>query len=272
MSKKLILFDLDDTLLTDQKTVCEENYKAMEEAKAAGHILCAATGRSIEGTRRLFRRLEVEVPYILAFQGSLLYESSTDSVLASDVIPEEDVIDVLTAAYADGLYGQTYDEKQILIPRATMDFERYNAISHEDYMVFSDMTDLQGKNMAKVILIDYEHPERLHRFKEKYASKELGHFNSFFSQPMFLEYCKEGVDKGSGLRLLSETLQIPIEDTIAIGDERNDIAMIKAAGVGVCVNNGREEAKAVADYITEIDNNNGAVAEAIRKFALNSSN
>ena len=61
-----------------------------------------------------------------------------------------------------------------------------------------------------------------------------------------------------------------MQDTVACGDERNDISMVQAAGVGVAVANARDELKAVADYITVLDNNNGAVAEAINKFILNS--
>ena len=59
---------------------------------------------------------------------------------------------------------------------------------------------------------------------------------------------------------------ILIHAVIAIGDERNDISMIQAAGIGVCMKNGHPDAKAVADYITENDHNNSGVAEVIYKY------
>ena len=52
-----------------------------------------------------------------------------------------------------------------------------------------------------------------------------------------------------------------------MGDERNDIPMIRAAGIGAAMRNGHEEAKAAADYVTQKDCNHSGVAEVIRKFA-----
>ena len=59
-----------------------------------------------------------------------------------------------------------------------------------------------------------------------------------------------------------------MDDVITVGDERNDISMIEAAGTGVAVANAREELKSVADFITENDNNHGAIAEVIHKFII----
>ncbi|MBO6107243.1 MAG: HAD hydrolase family protein, partial [Stomatobaculum sp.] len=60
----------------------------------------------------------------------------------------------------------------------------------------------------------------------------------------------------------------PVEDTIGVGDEANDLTMVEAAGLGVCMANGIPEVKADADYITERDNNHDGVAEVIEKFVL----
>ena len=92
--------------------------------------------------------------------------------------------------------------------------------------------------------------------------------NCFFSRSEYLEYCPKDTDKGSGLRYISKFLNIPMENTVAVGDERNDIPMIQAANIGVAVKNGHEDLKKAADYITEHDNEHGAVAEVIEKFIL----
>ena len=82
------------------------------------------------------------------------------------------------------------------------------------------------------------------------------------------------VKKGDVIAVLDDSdLQDQLkkaEKALESANERNDISMVEAAGVGVAVANAREELKAVADYITVADNNNGAVAEAINKFILNS--
>ena len=74
------------------------------------------------------------------------------------------------------------------------------------------------------------------------------------------------MNKGSAILRLCSLLDIPIEHTIAVGDEWNDISMIQAAHIGVAVKNAVEAVKEAADYVTERDNNHDAVAEVIEKF------
>ena len=84
-----------------------------------------------------------------------------------------------------------------------------------------------------------------------------------------MEYIKKGTGKGDGVKKLASILGIDISDIICVGDERNDISMVTVAGVGVAMANARPELKAVADYVTENDNNHDGIAEVIRKFVLN---
>ena len=116
--------------------------------------------------------------------------------------------------------------------------------------------------------IDFNDHSKLVRFHEKYTNISSKSFSSFFSCSEYLEYTLKGADKGNGVRFLSDYLNISIDNTIACGDERNDISMLKAAGLGVCMINGNEEAKRAADYITKKNNNNGGIAEVINKFIL----
>ena len=76
------------------------------------------------------------------------------------------------------------------------------------------------------------------------------------------------MNKGIAVHKMAELLDCSIEDTIAIGDEANDIPMIREAGIGAAMCNGLAEAKDAADYVTEADNNHNGVAEVIRKFVL----
>ena len=89
-----------------------------------------------------------------------------------------------------------------------------------------------------------------------------------FSANRYLEFNKKGVNKGTGLVRLGHILSIPTKDIIAIGDNYNDLPMIKTAGLGVFMANTPEELKHQADYVTTLDNNAGGVAEVIEKFVL----
>ena len=77
-----------------------------------------------------------------------------------------------------------------------------------------------------------------------------------------------GVSKGTALEALGEHYGFSLPNVLAIGDAENDNPMLEAAGIGVVVANGTAASKAVADYVTERTNNEGGVAEAIRRFVL----
>ena len=74
------------------------------------------------------------------------------------------------------------------------------------------------------------------------------------------------MNKGEAVKMLCQKLGVAIENAVACGDAANDLAMLKAAGIGVAMINGSDEVKAVADYITTRDNNHDGVAEAADKF------
>jgi hydroxymethylpyrimidine pyrophosphatase-like HAD family hydrolase len=89
-----------------------------------------------------------------------------------------------------------------------------------------------------------------------------------YSSNRYMEFNSLGVDKGNGLIDLAKLLNIDIKDTIAVGDNYNDMAMLKVAGLSVAAGNAVEDVKKVCDYTTKADNNEGVVAELIEKFIL----
>lgn len=78
---------------------------------------------------------------------------------------------------------------------------------------------------------------------------------------------RTGIKKSYGLQLLCEHFNIPMDQTIAIGDENNDIDMIKMAGLGIAMGNATHRVKEVADEITETNEDNG-VSLALEKYLL----
>ena len=89
-----------------------------------------------------------------------------------------------------------------------------------------------------------------------------------YSSNRYLEFNAPGVNKGYGLKWLASYLNIDLDKTIAIGDNYNDVEMIKQAKLGVCVACGDDEIKSIANYVTKLDYNQGAVKEVIEKFIL----
>ena len=89
-----------------------------------------------------------------------------------------------------------------------------------------------------------------------------------YSSNRYLEFNALGVNKGYGLKWLADYLGIDLKETIAIGDNYNDVEMIKTAALGICVACGDSEIKESAQYVTKSDYYQGAVKEVIEKFVL----
>lgn len=270
MNNKILFVDLDATLLCDDKTISERNRNAIQQMLAEGHYIALSTGRPVESGRIVARELELKQPgcYMLAFNGAVLYDCAADRILLKRSLPVEVVQELFERAKKAGIYAQTYTNTDIVTEHHTKELDYYRRKSGISYKLSENVLDLLEEEPQKVLMIALEHKERLIQFQQENLSWEKDRCNSFFSCPEYLEYCPLNTNKGTGAKKLMQILNIPQTQTVAVGDERNDLAMIKTAHIGIAMKNGTKELKAVADYITENDNNHDAIAEIIEQFIL----
>lgn len=268
---KILFLDLDGTLLTDDKKISDGNRQAIKKVLDQGNYVVVVTGRHVESGRIVAKELGLTMPgcYMIAFNGSVIYDCSADRILYERTIPIQYVYQLFEKAKDAGIYIQTYNKTDILTEKHTRELDFYTKRTRMSYKVIPDVTTSLEEEPYKVLLVSLDGRKVLEDFQEANADWTEGKMNSFLSCNEYLEYCPLAVDKGNAIRYLCSFLNIPIENTIAIGDERNDITMIQKASIGVAVANAVDEAKEVADYVTEKDNNHDAVAEAIEKFMLN---
>ncbi|MCI9136605.1 MAG: HAD family phosphatase [Lachnospiraceae bacterium] len=269
MMRKVLFTDLDETLLNRDKSISKENREAIVKMVEQGHDFVLVTGRPVATARTVVKELGLAMPrcYMVAFNGAVVYDCVADRVLAERTLPIEIAKEVITEARKAGIYVQTYQQDMILTEKHSKELDAYLSNAKMRYRLTENLYTGLEEEPYKLILIELENQERLRQFQEQHPElMERG--NCFFSRSEYLEYCPKDTDKGSGLRYISKFLNIPMENTVAVGDERNDIPMIQAANIGVAVKNGHEDLKKAADYITEHDNEHGAVAEVIEKFIL----
>lgn len=272
MDKKLLAVDMDGTLFNDDKTISKENIEAITKLLDAGHSFAFNTGRPNHALREIlsvypeFNRSNV---YILGHQGVIGTEFTTNKELFGDYIKNEYAREVIAEVLRCGFTCVTFDASHIYTFNDNWFVESYKKLSGEQLIFINSVDELKDKNITKLIAIDYDHPEALQAFKDEHEAVFGDRFESFFSHYAFMEYIKKGTGKGDGVLKLAKQIGIPTSNIICVGDERNDISMVEVAGVGVAMANGRDELKAVADYITEADNNHGGIAEVINKFVLN---
>ena len=269
MKKRLLFLDLDGTLLNDAKEITPGNREALERTLQRGHGVIIATGRPLKSAMALSRRLGLDKPgcYTIAYNGAKIYDWSREDLIFSFAMEIPSAIRVFEKANALGVHVQTYDGNDVLVePRGDDEaVRRYGQMVGMTHRVIGDIhTDLKEKPV-KCLLIDYEKNDGLLQMQD-WIRGNMPELDCFFSCLWFVEVVPKGMNKGEAVKMLCAKLGVEIENAVTCGDAANDLAMLKAAGIGVAMQNGVEEVKAVADYITTRDNNHDGVAEAADKF------
>lgn len=132
---------------------------------------------------------------------------------------------------------------------------RYRAVNEMD----------PNLEMPKVMFID--DPKVLSKARDQIFAKFQDNFSVVQSEPYFIELMPQNVSKGNAVTELAARLNLTLDQVMAIGDQGNDLSMIKAAGTGVAMENAIDEVKQNAQFITA-NNNESGVAKAIQKFVL----
>lgn len=267
---KIIACDMDETLLNDDTHVSQSNRLAIQKARTHGVKFVPATGRSfrdIEPTLKELNLFNEEDQYVISYNGGCLTENKNNHIL---------YFHGLDFAKADQLYQlgrkykvciHVYTKNMLYMYNAGQDEIAYSRPRHQFKLIDQpNLNFLKGQDIAKVLYqnTDQNYLQQV-AAKMKDITKDLA---VSYSSNRYLEFNPQGIDKGSGLKKLAGLLNVPISQTMAIGDNLNDLPMLKAANLGIGVANVNPVMKKDCDFITKADNNHGGVAEAINKFVL----
>lgn len=273
MSYKLICIDIDGTLLTDDKKLSKRNIDAIKNANNKGVHVAISTGRIFPSANYYAKLIGVKSP-IIASNGAYIKDSNEDKVIYKKNMEFNKTIKIINIL-----------REYKLRPH----FNTHNKILTEDLefskKVYSKMNEvLSENNKVDIELIDtwenalktYEHEilkgiivdKDINKVREvkEIVSKEEG-IEVVSSYTNNFEVMNKGISKGNAVKILSEILEVKKENVMCIGDSENDLSMIKFAGLGVAMGNATKYIKESADYITDINNEDG-VAKAIEKFIL----
>jgi HAD superfamily hydrolase (TIGR01484 family) len=244
---KLVALDMDGTVLNEDQVISEENRHAIQAAINAGVAVMFATGRGIQSAKPFIDEIQLQAPIVTVNGGEvwqapgvLLKRHLMDIKWIRHMHEISVELDTWFWAYAvEGVYNRDNWPGEI---------------DGIDWLKFG----FYSENEAKLAGIRQE-------------LDALGVFEITNSHPFNLEINPFGVSKASGMHDVCELLGIEMSEVIAMGDSLNDMAMIKAAGLGVAMGNAQEEVKEAADVITATNHENG-VAHIIRKYILEESN
>lgn len=269
---KLVASDLDETLLNDDHHVPQRVVDAIRKARGLGVHFVPSTGRPADSAGVTLEELGLDGSpddYVLSFNGGCLTRNSSPEPLTSCSLPFERARQIYEAGVRYGVCMHTYVPGTAYLydyvpeERAYIQGRMNIVESNEPTLDF-----LADQTIVKIIFMSLD-MSYLQHIEHKMAEAGLTDgLDVYYSGNRYLEFNAPGVNKGAGLLGLAARLGIVPEETIAIGDNSNDISMIRAAGLGCAVANATDEAKAAADYVCQADNNAGAVAEVIEKFVL----
>ncbi|GIP60398.1 MULTISPECIES: Cof-type HAD-IIB family hydrolase [Paenibacillus] len=268
MNYKMIVLDLDDTLLRDDHTISPRTKQALMDAQEAGMKVVLASGRPTFAMTHIAKELELEKygSFILSFNGAKITNCATQEVLFSSTLTPETAHELYAISKQEGVWIHTYVGDDIVTPAHNKYTDIEGEITGMPIVEAEDFIAAVQEPVVKVLMVD--DPEKLVALESKLQPQLAGELNVVRSKPFFLEFTEAGVDKGTSLHHLIQQLGIKREEVIAIGDSYNDLAMIEFAGLGVAMGNAPDDIKAVANYVTDTNMEDG-VAKVVEKYMLN---
>ncbi len=268
MDRKILFTDMDGTLLNDKKEISEKVYRALKELHDRGHILVFATGRPVGGVLATAEPLGIVFPgsYIIAYNGSLAYSIDDRKAVIEHTVSLDDVRIIMDEGHSLGIHVQTYEDDKIIAEDMDEELILYKKNIHIPHVIVPDITSYLKKEPYKLLSIKMNNHSLLEELRERVLSKVGDRITAAYSNDNFLEFYPVSSGKGNTLADLCKYLGIPVANSAAVGDERNDISMIKAAGLGCAVRNAVPEVKEAAKLVTQNDNNNDGILELIEAF------
>lgn len=269
---RLIALDLDGTLLDPDKKLSAQNAAALEKASEEGIEIVPATGRFYRGMPQIIRELPC-VRYVITINGAAVFDVVRQETVCGSEIPRERAVEVMERF--DGM-PVIYDCYQDGWGRMTQAFydraEEFAANVHSLDMIRNLRTPVpelkaylkERPNGVQKIQIFFKDMQLRARML-KTLPEEFPDLVVTTSIVNNIEFNSRDATKGVALKKLAARLAIPIEETMAFGDDLNDIPMLKAAGIGVAMGNAGEEVKRAADYVTDGCDHSG-VAHAMNHF------
>jgi len=254
--QKLIVMDLDGTLLDDNREISIYTKKILDECMAKGIKLVFATARPIRATKIYFSIIKPDA-FICHNGANVIVD---DKIIVKNGIQKEEYEGILKIIEEKNISNHLMIE---INDKIYTNFDPNIYWKDIEYENINDMPLIEADKIIigidgseKLIEINKFLPENL------YSEKSIGAKGGLLCLIM-----NKNAVKWNGIKVLSEHFQIDTKDIIAFGDNENDYEMLKNCGIGIAVDNGTDEAKKISKYICDTNNKDG-VAKWIKKNIL----
>lgn len=269
MKYKLLVLDVDGTLLNNEKEISKRTLSTLLKAQHTGIRIVLASGRPTSGLLPLAKALEMGNfgGFIVSYNGAQIINAENGEVMFDKRINPELIPYLEKKARKNNFSIFTYHDEYLLTDNADNVHIRREAwlnnlriMEEEEFSIAIDFAP------CKCVLVS-DDEEALRGLENHWKRRLDGVLDVFPSEPYFLEVVPCGVDKANTLGVLMEQLGVKREEVIAIGDGVADVTMLQLAGKSVAMGHAQDSVKICADYVTASNEEDG-VAQAVEKLVL----
>jgi len=265
MQYKLLAIDMDGTLLDSDKHLRDTTVAAINRAMEAGVLFTIATGRSIHGIESVRHRLWPNAP-IVAYNGATIFAHEDRQILFDCKLDTDIAKDVYEWGKARGVSFINWSDNKLYIFEKTKYTDYYVAHANIAPILIEDEREVLEQGLTKILWVD--EASNIARYQQELQGMLKGrNVTSCTSQPEYLEFLNGASSKGNAVKFVAEHLGILPSEILAIGDEMNDISMLKYVGLGIAMGNALDAVKESADLIT-LSNDEDGVAHVIDTIVL----
>jgi Cof subfamily protein (haloacid dehalogenase superfamily) len=286
---KLIALDLDGTTLNSKKIISEETLNSIKKAQAAGHIVMILSGRSPSSVNDELSKYGLNCPVgghngtALYVNGKLIELNSLGRPQIQKIALEVEKEDLpYNVSTNKGIFAPSnWDERfeQVVssgrVPKEYFKNRHFKMFTtpprvhgHSFFNKVQEIIDNEDFTIQKFLILTLD-PKQMERLEKKLRFIDETFVTS--SSPFNLEITHINGNKGYGLKAMASYFNIPLENTVVIGDEKNDLPMFNIAGLSIAMGNAEEEVKLSSDLVTLSNDENG-VAYAFEKYIFKESN
>ncbi|MDE2935721.1 MAG: Cof-type HAD-IIB family hydrolase [Chloroflexota bacterium] len=261
---RLVAIDLDGTLVDDRNEVAPRVAGAIEAARAEGVEVVIATGRMFRSALKFVDELSLTAP-VICYQGAQIRDPASGAVLHERLLGQRHAAAVIEFARRHRVHVNAFAGDELYMAELTAEGRFYCRLSGIEPRLVGDLGAWLDRDLVKLVLVTDSGDSR--QLVGRLVEAVPREINITRSHPRLVEAIDGQVNKGDALARLSQIMDIPISQIMGIGDNLNDLPLVKAAGFGVAMGSGAPETKAAADFVTAPYEEDG-VAVAIERFVL----
>lgn len=267
---QLLVLDIDGTIAGESNQIRQPVLRAIQAAQNRGVQVAIATGRMYRSALRFHREVGSTLP-LLAYQGAWIQDPATQQLHRHWPVSQQtahQLLDYFEQPQLRSLLSvHFYINDRLYVRELTKETQVYSERSDIEPIPVGDLRQVLKDEPTKVLALSDDTDiidQLLGSLRQQYTPAELYLTKSVAT---FFEATNPSVNKGTGVRYLTELLGISAANVMTIGDNFNDMEMLEYAGIGVAMGNAPADVKAVAQWVAPDVEQDGAAA-AIEEFLL----